>query len=150
MPLVFPNEGPDYHYMIVELRSNHTNDDRQLVIFISGKCSFEECHSFIIDFSTLAKRAATHPNHVPRREQYFEHADEVNVETFAFNFRDPNPNETKILKIMKYYTESSEETEILTNIFAIGLQNFTDPYTFHVSKHSLKSYSWRLNGNGAE
>ena len=134
MPLVFPDEGPDYHYMIVELRSNHTYEDRQLVIFICGKCSFEECRSFIIDLGPLANRAATSLNDVPRWKPYFEHAYEVNVETFAFNFRDDPPQQSNILK---YYTE----------LFAIGqhdVHNFTDPYTFHVSKHSLKSYACRL------
>ena len=120
MPLVLKDfVYPDDRFMIVVMQDDPFYDQvtRYLVIFIQGICSLAECRSFVSECSPEAK------DFPPSARRHFQHHDFVNVSTCGFMSR------LGEYEILDYFGEVFDQRE------------FTDAYTFHVSKHSIESYS---------
>ena len=97
---------------------NPFNDQvaRYMVIFIQGVCSLAECRSFVSKCSPVGTDLP------PSARDHFQHHDLVNVSTHGF--QTPSGNRVDILH---YFGEVFAQRE------------FTDAYTFHVSKHCITS-----------
>ena len=119
MPLVFQDRVlRDDRFMIVVKEHAPFYDQvaRYMVIFIQGVCSLAECRSFVSECSPDGKDLP------PPARDHFQHHDLVNVSTRGF--QTPFGNRVDILH---YFGEVFAQRE------------FTNAYTFHVSKHCIMS-----------
>ena len=111
MPVVVPQHDPNHRFMVIAFEHLH----RCNMVFVSGVCTLVECRAFAEECNAF---------HMARARDFFEH--EVEVTSMGFTIIGEMP------KLLAYYCVTCTPPPWC---------QFTDPYTYYVSKHSIEKYT---------